>query len=82
MKTTLDLPDEVYARAETYAAQHGITLSKLVAESLEKTVRPEPVSESEHTDRMAKLFKVLKASNAEPMKPMKREEIYDRQVFR
>ena len=82
MKTTLELPDEVYARAETYAARHGITFSKLVADSLEKTVLPES-SVRENQARMAKFFEVVDSlPPTGPVGHLNRDELYDRQVLR
>lgn len=43
MKTTLDIPDEIYRQAKVHAAQHATTLKSLFLQTLEKMLR-EPVA--------------------------------------
>lgn len=39
MKTTLELPDDLFRRAKAKAATQGITLKQLVTEAVEERVR-------------------------------------------
>ncbi|MEI6656577.1 MAG: hypothetical protein WCP45_17575 [Verrucomicrobiota bacterium] len=43
MKTTLDIPDDIYRQAKVHAAQHATTLKSLFLQALEKMLR-EPVA--------------------------------------
>lgn len=38
MRTTIDLPDDLYRKAKVLAAQRGVSLKTLIAESLAKSV--------------------------------------------
>lgn len=43
MKTTLELPDDLFRRAKAKAATQGITLKQLITEAVEERVRgPRP----------------------------------------
>ena len=44
MKTTLELPDELFVEAKTVAAQRRITLKELFTRALEKELHPLPSS--------------------------------------
>jgi hypothetical protein len=45
MEITIDLPDDLFHRAEAVAARRGITLSELMIEGLEKVLAaPEPAT--------------------------------------
>lgn len=79
MKTTIDVPDDLLHRAKITAAQRKTTLKELVLQGLEYATRHEmPDPETERKERAAKLIAALQAHNTEPMRPMTREEIYDR----
>lgn len=39
MKTTLELPDDLFRRAKALAAERGVSLRQLVTEALEQRVR-------------------------------------------
>ena len=43
MKTTLDIPDDIYRQAKVHAAQHATTLKSLFLQALEKMLR-EPMA--------------------------------------
>ena len=80
MKTTIDFPDELLHRAKVVAAQRRTTLRELVVQGLER-VTSAGSDESEKLERkktIARLLKAMRASNTEPMDPLKREEIHDR----
>jgi len=62
------------------AAQRRTTLRELVVQGLER-VTSAGSDESEKLERkktFARLLKAMRASNTEPMVPLKREEIHDR----
>ena len=79
MKTTIDLPEDLLVRAKVCAAERRTTLRELVVEGLRR-VTGSP-SEEEFKERQRELKRLLgemQASNAEPMIPLRREEVYDR----
>ncbi len=79
MKTTIDLPDEVLVKAKVFAAEQRTTLRDLVVRGLKLvTEAPEPDDEKQRKAALKRLLEAMRASNTEPMVPLKREEIYDR----
>ena len=79
MKTTIDLPDELFREAKVLAARRNTTFRELVIDGLQ--VVKERAEKQDSEDRRAKgarLLAALQAQNTEPMVPLKREEIYDR----
>ena len=79
MKTTIDLPEDILHRAKIVAAQRKTTLRELVCQGLDYTLRhPSPKPEDDRKVAFKKLLKRMRAGNTEPMKPLKRSEIYDR----
>lgn len=83
MKTTIDLPEDILHRAKVVAAQRKTTLKDLVIQGLEHaTSHPAPDAEKERKERAARLIAALQARNTEPMKPLTRDEIYNRQEGR
>jgi hypothetical protein len=79
MKTTIDLPDEVLVKAKVFAAEQRTTLRDLVVRGLKLvTEAPEPDDEKQRKATLKRLLEAMRASNTEPMVPLKREEIYDR----
>lgn len=79
MKTTIDLPDDLLQRAKITAAQRRTTLKELVVQGLEyATTQAYPDPGAQRSARAQRLLDALQAKNALPMKPLKRDEIYDR----
>ena len=79
MKTTFDLPDEVLVKAKVYAAEQRTTLRDLVVRGLKLvTEAGEQDDEKQRKAAFRRLLEGMRASNTEPMVPLKREEIYDR----
>jgi len=79
MKTTIDLPDEVLVKAKVFAAEQRTTLRDLVVRGLKLvTEAPGPDDEKQRKAAIKRLLEAMRASNTEPMVPLKREEIYDR----
>ena len=81
VKTTIDFPEHLLHRAKTIAVQRKITLKDLVIQGLEHAIRqPMEDVEAERKARAAALIAALSAGkNTEPIGPLNRDEIYDRQ---
>ena len=81
MKTTIDFPEHILHRAKTIAVQRKITLKELVIQGLEHAIR-QPVADPE-AERRAKATSLIaslsRGKNTEPIGPLNRNEIYDRQ---
>ncbi|MCP5540688.1 MAG: hypothetical protein H7A52_11170 [Akkermansiaceae bacterium] len=79
MKTTIDLPDEILLKAKVLAAERRTTLKDLMIQGLRLvTQSPAPSGEKQRKAKLRRLLKAMKASNTEPMAPLKREELHDR----
>lgn len=79
MKTTVELPDELFQRAKVMSAERGTTLKDIMVQALQLWFRtPEKDEEKERQATVKRLLKAMRASNSEPMRPLKREEIYER----
>ena len=81
MKTTIDFPENILHRAKTIAVQRKISLKELVIQGLEHAMR-QPVADpdAERRARAASLIASLsRGKNTEPIGPLNRDEIYDRQ---
>ncbi|MCF7674486.1 MAG: hypothetical protein K9N23_07800 [Akkermansiaceae bacterium] len=81
MKTTIDFPDEILHRAKVVAAQRKTTLRELVisglAHSLEAPPRQEEFQRHEHAARL--IAALSKGRNTQPIGPLNRDELHDRQ---
>lgn len=79
MKTTIDLPDEVFLKAKIHAAERSMTFKDVVIQGLKLvTEAPDEAGRKKRKTELKRLLKAMQASNTEPMVPLKREEIYDR----
>lgn len=79
MKTTIDLPDELLHQAKVAAAQRKTTLRELVIQGLDHTLQASPdVEDVRRRERADRLLAGLRGRNTEPMKPLRRGEIYER----
>lgn len=79
MKTTIELPDEIFQRAKVAAAERGTTLKAIMVDALQLWLRtPTADEEKQRKATVKRLLKAMQATNTEPMKPLTREEIYDR----
>ena len=79
MKTTIELPDELFQQAKVMAAERSTTLKDIMVQALKLWFRTP--AEDERKNRQAtvkRLLQAMRASNTEPMVPLGREEIYDR----
>lgn len=79
MKTTIDLPDDVLIKAKVVAATRRTTLRELMLQGLKIVTETPPAAERKKREAELKsLLEAMRASNTEPMVPLKREEIYER----
>jgi hypothetical protein len=79
MRTTIDVPDELLHRAKIAAAQRKTTIKELVIIGLDYATRhPIPDAEAERKSTMMRLLQGMHATNAAPLVPLTREEIYER----
>jgi hypothetical protein len=79
MKTTIDLPDDLFLKAEILAAERGMTFEDVVILGLKLFTETPPEAEvKKRKAELKRLLKAMQAGNTEPMVPLKREEIYDR----
>ena len=79
MKTTIDLPDDIFHKAKILAAERHTTLKELMIQALQLfTQTPPEAEEKKRKAKLKRLLKGMKASNTAPMALLKREEIYDR----
>lgn len=79
MKTTIDLPDDVFLKAKLLAAERRTTLREIMIQGLRQITDPPPEAhEKQRRATMKRLLKSMKATNTAPMVPLKRGEIYDR----
>jgi hypothetical protein len=79
MKTTIDLPDEILQRAKLVAVKRKTTLDELVIIGLEYATSHSASAAITGKERANRLIAALQARNTEPMSPLTRDEIYDRQ---
>lgn len=79
MKTTIDLPDDVFLKAKILAAERRMTFKEVVIQGLKLVTQTPPEADAKKRKaELKRLLKAMQAGNTEPMVPLKREEIYDR----
>ena len=79
MKTTIDLPDDVFLKAKILAAERSMTFKDLVVQGLKLvTEASAEADEKKRKAELKRLLKAMRASNTEPMVPLSRKQIYDR----
>lgn len=79
MKTTIELPDDLFLKAKILAAERRVTLKDIMVQALNLFTQSAPEAEEKKRKvALKRLLKGMKASNTESMTPLKREEIYDR----
>jgi len=79
VKTTIDLPDDVFLRAKILAAERSTTLRELVIQGLKLvTETPPEAEEKKRKAALKRLLKGMRAGNTAPMVPLTREEIHER----
>ena len=79
MKTTIELPDDILLQAKSFAAERQTSLKELFVMALQRFMQsPSGDEEKKRKVSMKQLLQAMRASNTEPMRPLAREEIYDR----
>ena len=79
MKTTIDLPDDVFRKAKVVAAERRTTLRELMIQGIRLiTQTPPEAEEKQRKAALKSLLKDMKATNSEPIQPLSREQIHDR----
>ena len=77
MKTTIELPDDIFLKAKLLAAARHTSLKDLFTQALQRFMQAPPeAEEKQRQEALKKLLKAMQASNTEPMVPLTREEIY------
>ena len=83
MRTTQDIPDELFKKTKLKAVQEGVSLKVVVTRALEREVVSAGLDATERKKRARRLFAALdKARNKKPVGPLNRDELYDRPVLR
>jgi hypothetical protein len=83
MRTTLDIPDEVFKKAKLKAVQEGVALKEIFTRALIRDLAEPSTDASARRARAARLFSALdQASNTQPVGRLNRDEIHDRPVLR
>lgn len=78
MKTTIELPDDLFQRAKVISAERGTTLKEIMVQALKLWLRsPAEDEEAVRQATLKRLLKAMRAANSEPMVPLTREEIYE-----
>ena len=84
MRTTLDLPDNLFKKAKLQAVHEGVSLKEVVTRALERGLGGDrtPV-DAQRRVRAKHLFASLdKARNTKPVGRLDRAKLYDRPVLR
>lgn len=83
MKTTIELPDDLLARAKIRAVHDRTTLKDMVIRGLELVVRSpgDAGGAALHQAQADRLLAALSSDNREPMTPLRRDEIHDRSLL-
>ena len=84
MRTTLDLPDELFKKVKLKAVNEGVPLKTIITRAIEREMgQRETTTLAERHARAKKLFAAMDGLKlTKPVGRIKREEIYDRAVFR
>jgi len=83
MRTTFDIPDDVFKKVKLKAVGEGVSLKEVVTRALEREVRSETLSAKERKERAQRLFSAFdRARNKWPVGRLKRGELYDRAGLR
>ncbi len=83
MRTTMEIPDDLFKKAKLRAVQEGVALKDVVTRALVRELTPGSGSAALRKARAGRLFRELdKADNTLPVGRLNRKEIYDRPVLR
>lgn len=79
MKTTIDLPDDVFLKAKILAAERSMSFKDVVIQGIKLVTEAPPEAEQKKRKAaMKRLLNDMRASNTESMVPLRREEIHER----
>jgi hypothetical protein len=83
MRTTLDIPDDLFKQAKLKAVHEGVSLKVIFTRALEREIAIAVTDADARKWRAERLFASLdKARNEAPVGQLNREELYDRPVLR
>ena len=83
MRTTLDIPDEIFKHAKLQAVHEGVPLKEVITRALAREFAPVGNDQALRKARARRLFAALdKARNSRPVGRLRRNELYDRAVLR
>ena len=83
MRTTLDIPDQLFKKAKLKAVHEGMALKDIVTRALERDLASSVSDTDTRRARADRLFAALdQARNTQPVGRLSRDEIYDRPVLR
>lgn len=83
MRTTLDIPDDLFKMTKLKAVQEGVALKVVVTRALAREVAAPAADLAARRGRAQRLFAALdNARNDSPVGPLNREELYDREMLR
>lgn len=83
MRTTLEIPDDVFKKAKLKAVHEGLAFKDLVTRALKRELVSPAGDAATRRERAGRLFAALdQASNLRPVGRLKREKLYDRPVLR
>ena len=92
MRTTIDLPDDLFKAAKLEAVHQGTTLKNLITETLRErlgasgrasfSVRTPRLSPAEREASNSRILKAMKTGMRLGGKPLSREEIHERRPIR
>ncbi|CAN5307441.1 hypothetical protein BH20VER2_BH20VER2_03910 [soil metagenome] len=83
MRTTIDIPDEIFKNAKLEAVHQGVPLKEVITRALAREFGKSSDVVSQRNARARRLFSALdKARNVRPVGRLKREKLHDRPVLR
>lgn len=83
MRTTLDIPDNVFKMVKLKAVEEGISLKLVVTRALEREVTLGRMNPAARRKRATRLFAALdKSRNKSPVGRLNRDQLYDRPLLR
>ena len=79
MKTTIDIPEDLFLKAKALAVERGTTLKEIMVQALSLFTQARPKQDvRKHKAAFRRLLKEMKAPDSQLVIPLKRQDIYDR----
>ena len=83
MRTTLDIPEELFKAAKIQAAHEGVSLKAVFTRALEREFAAPGADAASRGKRAKRLIEALsKGRNSRPIGRLRREELHDRPILR